>query len=75
MALAEHNMTPIQLWTIGRNQHVGSAVFSSGRECMQQNIGDDVLHVLQNLRPLTNDGNHGIEHFLLACNFLNEAGV
>jgi len=62
-----NSLSPIQLWTIGRIQSEGQNVLAGRRECTLQDTVDPDLH---QINPLTNDGNHGIEHFISACNIL-----
>lgn len=67
-----NSFSPIQLWTVGRIQSEEQNVLAGRRECTWQDTVDPDLH---QIKPLTNDGNHGIEHFISACNILDSVNT
>lgn len=67
-----HSLSTDQLWTIGRIQSEGQNVLAGRRDCTLQDTMDPDLDQID---PLTNDGNHGIKHFTSACNILDDVNM
>ncbi|KAK6484067.1 hypothetical protein HHUSO_G13739, partial [Huso huso] len=97
---SEHNMSPLQLWTLGMLQHPENTACEEVFQPHYENYGVDLhgptsenatmsesndldpsfdSHLLEQLQhlinPLSDDGNHGIQHYLAVCNILENIDI